>query len=60
MIDQIAIRRKFGFELLDEAGWLALPKQEKIDLITDGRVEFLADGERVPLREALSQFQAAA
>lgn len=57
MIDQIAIRRKFGFELVECSTWNDLPREERLGLLTEGRVEFLADGESVEVREALLQLQ---
>ncbi len=57
MIDQIAIRRKFGFELVECTEWNDLPRNERVQLVTEGRVEFLADGESVDVREALTQLQ---
>ena len=59
MIDQIAIRMPGGFNLVTPSAWQALPKQERTELIRADRVEFLEDGETVPLRTALTMLKAA-
>jgi hypothetical protein len=60
MIDQIAIRKGSGFNLLSPHEWQAIELEERADLIRAGRVEFLDDGESVPLREALLRLKAMA
>ncbi len=57
MIDQVAVRRSLGFELLAIEDWLSLDRGEKKRLLLDDRVEFLADGEEIPVREALQLLQ---
>jgi len=59
MIDQVAIRMSGGFNLLSPSAWQALPKDERMALIRAGRVEFLEDGESVPLRSALTALRSA-
>lgn len=57
MIDQVAIRRSVGFDLLTVADWLDLETAEKKRLLLGQRVEFLADGDEVPVRDALLELK---
>ncbi|MEM7339402.1 MAG: hypothetical protein AAF467_12190 [Actinomycetota bacterium] len=57
MIDQVAIRRSLGFDLVTVDEWLDLDRGEKLQLLREQRVEFLADGEEVPTREALEELR---
>ncbi len=57
MIDQVAIRRSLGFDLVPVEDWLELEREEKRRLLLEDRVEFLADGESVPVREALEELR---
>lgn len=59
MIDQIAIRMSGGFNLVTPSAWQALPKEERAALIRADRVEFLEEGESIPLRLALTMLKAA-
>lgn len=59
MIDQIAIRVASGFNLVTPAAWQSLDKAERAALIRAGRVEFLEEGETVPVREALLMLKSA-
>ena len=60
MIDQIAIRRRAGFILVQPAEWSAMDRDERLELLEAGRVEFLSRGEVVPIREALESLRTVA
>lgn len=57
MIDQVAIRRSLGFDLLTTEEWLDLDVDDKKRLLLEDRVEFLSDGDEIPVREALQYLQ---
>ncbi len=59
MIDQIALQMAGGFNLVSPEAWQAMPARERLALIRAGRVEFLEQGETVPLREALTRLKSA-
>ena len=52
-VDQIAIRKLGGFNMITPAQWQALDRDHRMTLIRDGLVTFLHQGEDVPVKAAL-------
>ena len=53
-IDQVMVRRLGGWNLISLAAWSELGADERVSLLQQGAVRFLADGEVVPRQEALA------
>ena len=52
--DHVAINKRLGFNLLTMSQFRALPLSTRTQLIMDRKVAFLANGEEVSTRAALS------
>ena len=57
MIDQIAIRRRAGFVLVQPREWAEMPRADRLELLEAGQVEFLSDGDLVPIKDALESLR---
>lgn len=57
MVDQIALRKLGGFNFIEPKDWFEMPSSEQAELIKGGRVEFLYQGDHVPVRKALEWLQ---
>lgn len=52
-VDQIAIRKLGGFNLITPEQWSAMSSDDRRDLIKGGLASFLFEGDEVPLKAAL-------
>ncbi len=59
VFDQVAVRMGAGVNLLSAAEFMRIPTLEQFDLIVAKRVEFLDQGERVRLTDAVRSINAA-
>jgi len=57
-VDQVAFRRQGGFVLGSILEWKMLTRDEQAAMLQTGDVQFLADGQPVPVREALAALKA--
>lgn len=56
-VDQVAFRRQGGFVLGSILEWKMLPRDEQVEMLQAGSVQFLSDGQPVPVRDALSSLK---
>lgn len=56
-MDQIAVRKLGGFNFLDPQQWVNIPRSDRLQLIKNGSVVFLYQGEEVSVRSALLYLQ---
>ena len=52
-VDQIAIRKRNGYNFITPAQWIATDRQTRAELIRSDQVLFLHQGEQVAVRAAL-------
>ncbi len=57
--DQVSVKKASGYNLVSASEFLAYPRGERALLVTEGKVQFLSDGQPIPLREALQSIRAA-
>jgi len=57
--DQVTVRKTAGVNLLSAAEWMSIPTLEQFDLISEKRVEFLREGEKVKVIDAVRSMQLA-
>lgn len=55
--DQVTIRKAAGVNLITAHDWMQIPTLEQFDLINEKRVEFLQDGAKVKVIDAVRSMQ---
>tara|TARA_B100000674_G_C37579289_1_gene795543 strand:- start:235 stop:417 length:183 start_codon:yes stop_codon:yes gene_type:complete len=60
MPDQVSIQMASGYNLITLPDWFGMSLQERISLVTGGKVQFLKAGEPMALRDALEAIKNAA
>ena len=58
--DQVSVRKAGGYNLISAKEFIAIPIQERVQLIGAGKVEFYLSGEPVRAIDALKSLRAAA
>lgn len=59
MPDQVSIQMASGYNLIPVSEWLSMALNERIELVTGGKVQFLKSGEPMALRDALEAIKSA-
>jgi hypothetical protein len=53
--DQVSVKKSGGYNLISGEEFRALPLDERVKLITEGKVHFLKEGQVIPAKEALKR-----
>jgi len=54
---QVSIKKAGGFNLISKEEFLNISLEDRIKLISNGDIQFLVDGDPLPLREGLKKLK---